>query len=123
MYNQKTIIDNYGNVVKKAVILKDDKLLYTELKEGERLVDYCNKDMLKPVWNGTEWIEKATEKEIKEWKDSKKIVSQEPSKEETLIKELAMLKINDMKKDKTINDLSKTLADLKIKIMKMEGSN
>ena len=123
MSNQKTIIDNYGNVVKKAVILKDDKLLYTELKEGERLVDYCNKDMLKPVWNGTEWIEKATEKEIKEWKDSKKIVSQEPSKEETLIKELAMLKINDMKKDKTINDLSKTLADLKIKIMKMEGSN
>ena len=117
MYNQKTIIDNYGNVVKKAVILKDDKLLYTELKEGERLVDYCNKDMLKPVWNGTEWTEKATEKEIKEWKDSKKIIK-EPTEQEKINAQLLM---ENAEIKKQLTEQQKVNANMLMQIAKLGG--
>jgi hypothetical protein len=42
------------------------------------------------------------------------------STEEKLVKEIATLKINDMKKDTVISNLTKTIAELKIKVMNVE---
>lgn len=69
-------------------------------------------------------VEIITEEEyVKRVEVNKAEVVQQPTQQEILSKELAILKINDMKKDRTISDLIKAVADLKIKIMKMEGSN
>lgn len=92
MYEDKTIVDSQGNIVEAHVLSKNGLLEYYELKEGEYVVDYFNKThiingqyvaYLKPKWNGTEWIESATEKEIKTWQDENNIVYEhEPTLEE-----------------------------------------
>lgn len=47
----------------------------------------------------------------------------EEKTEEKMLKEIANLKINNMKKDNIINNTLKTVAELKVKIMSMEGGN
>lgn len=78
-----------------------------------------NVGFYKAKWNGEKWIEGATEEEIKAWQEENKVV-RNLTREETLSKELAVIKINDMKKDKTISSLSKTVAELKLQIMNMK---
>ncbi|OSA85020.1 UNVERIFIED_ORG: hypothetical protein B2H98_18605, partial [Clostridium botulinum] len=84
-----------------------------------------NYSLVKPKWNfeKEEWIEGATEEEIKEWKESNKPKSKEPTVEETLSKEVANIKIDNMKKDTIITNALQTIASLKVEIMGLKGGN
>ena len=74
--------------------------------------------------NTDEKTEIITEKEYKSRieKESENIVKQ-PTTEEEMLKEIANLKIDNMKKDTIINNTLKTVAELKVKVMSMEGGN
>ncbi len=76
----------------RVVLVKDAKIIETEpLQDNEILVplgDYNN--FIKPVWDGTQWIESATQEEIDEYKN----ITSLPSTDERLeALELAMLNI------------------------------
>ena len=47
----------------------------------------------------------------------------EDNTEKTLLKQIADLKVENMKKDTTINNTLKALADLKLEVMNMKGGN
>ena len=64
IYENKTAINEYGYVVDLSVLLIDGKLYEFELKDGQQLVDCPSKTYVKPRWNGSEWIETATQEEI-----------------------------------------------------------
>lgn len=73
MIEQKTIINKDGFVVEKNVVFIDGVAQYYKLKDGEKAVELLTKTQtvnnqivpcLKPQWNGTEWIETATEEEL-----------------------------------------------------------
>lgn len=67
MYEHKTIIDSEGYIVNSCVLFIDGKPSYYELKENEIAVDFCKKDLIKGRLVNGEWIETATEEEIKEY--------------------------------------------------------
>ncbi|MDU4478625.1 hypothetical protein [Clostridium sp.] len=119
MYEHKTIVDKNGLIVARCVLYIDNKAQNFEMKQEQKAVEFCNKSFVKPQWNGSIWEESATEEEIKAWKEENTIV-QKTTTEETLLREVAELKIIDMKKDAIINSTLKTIAELKVKIMNME---
>ncbi len=40
---------------------------------------------VKPIWNGVDWVEGATEQEIQEWENSQDIVATEPTTDDFLL--------------------------------------
>ena len=79
----KTIIDSNGNIVDLCVIFIDGQAQYFKMQEGQQAVERYAKNYIKPRWNGSEWIEGATEEEIKVLQEENKI-EQEPSEQEKL---------------------------------------
>lgn len=74
MYEHKTIIDRDGYVIERCVEFKDGIAQNYIIMEGQQAVELLkiqfvngkNVEYLKPQWNGTEWIETATEEELNE---------------------------------------------------------
>ena len=69
---QKNIIDKNGFAVTSVFVDANNNILFTNrrLEEDEQLVELnTDGNFIKPQWNGTEWIEGATEEEIKEYKE------------------------------------------------------
>jgi hypothetical protein len=65
--DEKTIIDNNGYIVERCVLVDDNNNIKNHtLQEGEKIViRYLDKfGLVKPQWNGTTWIETATQEEI-----------------------------------------------------------
>lgn len=61
-----TIIDTNGYITNRCV----DK---NKVKTYDIAVPICNNyDILKPKWNGSEWVESATEEEVKAWQEKNK---------------------------------------------------
>lgn len=118
----KTIVDANGNIVDLCVIFKNDKAEYFKIEKGQQAVELYAEHYIKPNWNGTKWIEGATEEEIQAWQEENKIIKK-PTTEEEMLKQIAYLKIDNMKKDTIINNTLKTVAELKVKVMSMEGGN
>ena len=120
MDEHKSIIDNNGNLIASCVLFKDGIPQEYLLEDGQQAVVYLDKKYLTPIWNGTEWIESATEEEINKWKTDNNIV-QKPTQEEITTKGVANLKIDNMKKGTIITSTLKTIADLKVEIMGLKG--
>ena len=118
----KTIIDTNGNIVDLCVMFVDGQSQYFKIEKGQQAVELYAEHYIKPNWNGTKWIESATEEEIQAWQEENKIIKQ-PTIEEEMLKQIADLKIDNMKKDTIINNTLKTVAELKVKVMSMEGGN
>ena len=125
----KTIIDTNGFVIEKTVLFEDDNPQHFVLIEGQRAVEYITKtqvvngrnvEYLKPKWTGTEWIETATQEELNEAYPVLKI---EPTAEETALKQIVAIKIENIKKDTMLASALKTIADLKIEITALKGGN
>lgn len=62
------------------------------------------------------------EEVYKEWLENKNRESGQTTQEK-MLKQIADLKIDNMKKDTLINNTLKTIAELKVKVMSMEGGN
>lgn len=63
--------DGYKSAYVLVHILEDgaEQIQYYMLKDGERLVDMPPPTkMVKPCWNGTEWLEAASPEELATWK-------------------------------------------------------
>lgn len=118
----KTIIDTNGNIVDLCVMFVDGQSQYFKMQEEYIAVKQYKGNFIKPNWNGTKWIEGATEEEIQAWQEENKIIKQ-PTTEEEILKQIADLKIDNMKKDTIINNTLKTVAELKVKVMSMKGGN
>ena len=119
-----SIINTNGFCVSRTELTDDEgNLLTYELKKGESIVEKIrDATLIYPKWNGSQWIEGATEEEIKAWNEENKIIKQ-PTTEEKMLKQIADLKIDNMKKNTIINNTLKTVAELKVKVMSMEGGN
>ncbi len=69
-------------------------------------------------------IIQSAEDYYKEWLNNKNNLPQkEPTKEEVLLKEIANLKVDNMKKDVIATNTLKSLAELKVEIMELKGGN
>ncbi|MBN1037899.1 hypothetical protein FC789_02255 [Clostridium botulinum] len=116
---------NFGIVIDEKTGYKIDFVVVGEygLRDGEKII---KKDwniantMLKPKWTGIEWIEGATEEEIKEWEEKNKLKPKEPSEDEILISNVLLE--NATLKQKT-NDLEEMTANLMLKIAELKGGN
>ena len=118
----KSIIDTNGNIVDLCVMFVDGQSQYFKMQEEYIAVKQYKGNFIKPNWNGTKWIEGATEEEIQALQEKNKIIKQ-PTTEEKMLKQIVDLKIDNMKKDTIINNILKTVAELKVKVMSMEGGN
>ncbi|WP_017825511.1 hypothetical protein [Clostridium botulinum] len=84
---------NFGIVINEKIGYKIDFVVVEEheLKDGEKVIE---KDwnianaMLKPKWTGEEWVEGATEEEIKEHEEENKPKPKEPTEVEILKQQL-----------------------------------
>lgn len=119
MLKLKTIINTQGEIVDFCVGFKNNEAQNFIMQDNYEAVDLYTHNYIKPKWNGSKWIEGATEEEIKAWQEENK-GTKEITTEEKLIKEMANLKVDNMKKDTVISNLIKTVAELKIKIMNVE---
>ncbi|MBN1079257.1 hypothetical protein [Clostridium botulinum] len=88
MYSYKTVIDSNGFVIEKCVLFIDNIPQYFEVTEDMQTLEMYKGDLIKPKWSGVEWVEGATEEELKEWEEKNKPVEKEPTKEELLEKQL-----------------------------------
>ncbi|NFO87921.1 hypothetical protein FDC58_15765 [Clostridium botulinum] len=113
------IIDKDGYIVNPCI---EKKEILEEDICAPVLNDYS---LIKPKWdiNKEKWTEGATEQEIKDWEEANKPKLKEVSETKILSKEIANLKIDNMKKDTIINSTLKTVAELKVQIMTMKGGN
>ncbi|WP_252251312.1 hypothetical protein [Clostridium sp. VAP52] len=86
----KTVIDNNGFIIDLCVNVKNGELENFNLLDNMKLVERYNKGILfvKPKWNGEEWIEGATEQEIKEYEEKNKPKPKELTETEILQKQL-----------------------------------
>lgn len=101
MIKHRTLIESNGNILDRCIEVIDEK---TEGTIEGILVDYCNNsNLVKPKWDGSGWVESATEEEINKRKEDNKDMVQ-PRHEETLSKEVANIKIYNMKKDSVITN-------------------
>lgn len=62
----KTVIDDKGNIVELCVMIINDKPQFFTMEENMLCVDFYKYDFVKPKWDGSKWIETATEEELKE---------------------------------------------------------
>ncbi|NFG60528.1 hypothetical protein [Clostridium sp. CMCC3677] len=121
-YKNKTIIDKNGFIIDMCVLFIDNKPQYFEVIEDIQIVNRYTGDYVKPKWDfeKEEWIEGATEEEIKEWEESNKPKPKEPSEDEILISNVLLE--NATLKQKT-NDLEEMTANLMLKIAELKGGN
>ena len=93
--------------------------------EGRRFIDEYKKgnvllETLQIVYNKNH----ITEQEFKETTGQEPEEKQvEENTEKTLMKQIADLKIDNMKKDSIINNTLKTIAELKVQVMELKGGN
>ncbi|MDU5942489.1 hypothetical protein [Veillonella sp.] len=118
MYEHKTIIDSTGLVIERCVLFKDGIPIDFELKKNQKAIDRYTGDCMKPQLINGEWIETATQEELN---TAYPVIVVEPTTEETLSKELAAMKIDNMKKDIMMTNALKTIADLKVEVMNLKG--
>ncbi|MBN1070502.1 hypothetical protein DVV81_04855 [Clostridium botulinum] len=122
-----SIVDKNGFCISRTELQDENGILITyELREGEQTVEkITNVDLIKPKWNfdSKKWIEGATEEEIKEHEEESKPKPKELTVGETLSKEVANIKIENMKKDAIITNALQTIASLKVEIMELKGGN
>lgn len=64
MYEEMTIVNKDGFIVEKKVLFKYGEPMFFDLKDGEKAVPYCDKELVKGQLVNNEWIETATEEEI-----------------------------------------------------------
>lgn len=102
--------------------LIETKLIKESEKTDQDITTGFSIGFYKAKWNGTKWIEGATEEEIQAWQEENKIIKQ-PTTEEEMLKQIADLKIDNMKKDTIINNTLKTIAELKVQVMELKGGN
>ncbi len=93
-----SIINNTGFLVSPLELMEDNKLLTYELEENEKIVPKLNDfSLIKPRWNGTEWVESATKEEIQAYQEENTTTEKEPSEQEKLnaqlLEEIAQQKI------------------------------
>ncbi|MBB6218172.1 hypothetical protein HNQ80_004312 [Anaerosolibacter carboniphilus] len=92
---RQAIVD--GENLVEVVNVIDEKVQYYTLKDGEFLVeDLSFQGMLKPKWNGSVWVESATQEEI----DEHNYVPPQP------LSEIEQLKINNQILAQSIYDLT-----------------
>ncbi|HBJ1652532.1 TPA: hypothetical protein LA460_003397 [Clostridium botulinum] len=88
MYEHKTIINKDGFIIENCVLFIDNIPQYFEITEDMQIVDIPNKTYIKPKWTGIEWVETATEEEIKEHEEANKPKPKETTETEILQKQL-----------------------------------
>lgn len=98
-YKYYSVID-IQNRYKTLVLAVDGKVQYYTLLEGERLTDeappvirpYAGADgFIKPVWEGSEWMESATDEEIAAWEaEHPAPPSPTPSREDRGLADMAL---------------------------------
>lgn len=66
-----TVIDNDGFIVDYCV--NDNYKCKNNQQKVKQYLEFNTLKLVKPRWNGAEWIEGATEEEIKAWKNKNKI--------------------------------------------------
>ncbi|WP_242863288.1 hypothetical protein [Clostridium botulinum] len=122
MYSHKVLVNDEGFVVEECVLLKDNVAQNVEVLEGQFLVNYYDKEYIKPKWDfkKEEWVEGATEEEIKEWEEENKPQPKEPNENEILISNVLLENAN--LKQKT-NDLEEMTANLMLQIAELKGGN
>ncbi len=89
----KSIVDLNGNIIYSHILMDgNNNILFSDIEikitEDMQIVDIPNKTYIKPKWTGIEWIEGATQEEIKEWEESNKSNQKEPTETERLQKQL-----------------------------------
>ena len=81
MIEHKTLVDSNGNIIDWCMQVVDSQ---TKITSNGILVPYCNNaNLIKPKWDGSQWIEGATDKEMTTWKENNKIIV-EPTQDEIL---------------------------------------
>lgn len=65
MYKEMTIIDEEGFITEEKVLFKYEEPMFYQLKYEEKAVPYYNKILVKGRLLNEEWIETATDEEIK----------------------------------------------------------
>lgn len=96
----KSIVDLNGNIIYSHILMdENNNILFSNIEikitKDMQIVDMYDKSYVTPKWNGTRWIEGATDEEIKVWREENKVVKT-PTTEELLLKEIANLKIEIM---------------------------
>ncbi|MBY6837857.1 hypothetical protein FDG50_11410 [Clostridium botulinum] len=90
MVEYKTIIDNKNNIVQECVLFIDGIAKDYIIKGNQIIVEFLDKTYIKPQWvfDKEEWVEGATDEEIKEWEEKNKPVEKEPTETEILQRQL-----------------------------------
>ena len=73
----KSIVDLNGNIIYSHILMdENNNILFSDIEikitKDMQIVDMYDKTYAKPKWTGMEWVESATEEEIKEWDESNK---------------------------------------------------
>ncbi|HBJ1646524.1 hypothetical protein SR42_09850 [Clostridium botulinum] len=89
----KSIVDLKGDIIYSHILMDgNNNILFSdieiEITEDMQIVDIPNKTYIKPKWTGIEWVETATEEEIKEHEEANKPKPKEPNETERLQKQL-----------------------------------
>lgn len=84
---QVWIVDENGFYINESLFKRNDDITEFDVTEPLHTDFLC----VKPKWNGKEWVEGATEEEIKEWEEANKPIPQEPNEMEILQGENKML--------------------------------
>lgn len=101
----KTIVDENGFIISLNEQVEGEKVLTLELKENEQIVELYKCNLVKPKWNGKEWIEIATYEEIQLWKEENILESQQTEQQvlnDTLLKTIADIQL-ELEKQKKLN--------------------
>ncbi|MBY6816476.1 hypothetical protein HYH38_08245 [Clostridium botulinum] len=90
MVEYKTIIDNKNNIVQECVLFIDGIAKDYIIKGNQIIVEFLDKTYINPKWDfeKEEWVEGATDEEIKEWEEKNKPVEKEPTETEILQRQL-----------------------------------
>ncbi|NFT06828.1 hypothetical protein FDF26_07050 [Clostridium botulinum] len=89
----KSIVDLNGSIIYSHILMNENNnILFSDVEikitKDMQIVDMYDKTYVKPKWTGMQWIESATEKEIKEWEEKNKPNPKEPTEVEILQKQL-----------------------------------
>lgn len=76
---QKFIVNNNGYI--KRVVFDENIIC----EENEKIAPLCFENYIKPRWNGSVWVEGATEEEIKTWQEENITTEKEATTEDYLM--------------------------------------
>ena len=111
----KSIVDVNGNLIDRCVMFIENKPQNFTLENYMLAVEYYDQQFLKPKWNGSKWIETATDEELKENEEQNQKENVEPSLEDKvqfLEDDNANLLFDLADKDIRLNQLENDFADL-----------